>query len=618
MIFILLTVFSLLYIISSTKVINSGDAGEFIVSATTLGIAHPSGYPLYLEILKLFSFIPIGNIGFRMVLVSVLFSALSIYIVHKMILKTTNDKWSALFTVVLLGVAYSFWGQSVVIKFYPLNLFLILLISYFAIKTIVDGYDRRYQFLICFILGLTLANHHTGFMMVVPLLVLSLFYLRNILKNLPLSIPFFLAGFVVNIHMLIRGERGFSVNIVNDLNSFLNVVLRKSYEKGASTELVQNIVRGIDSYFYAIKNTSIILINNFPPYVFPLFFIGVWMAFRFSKKLGLFILTFFLTYSFLLAKLVFSDPVMKMDSWYMGAHQYFLPMLACFTIFCGFGFFYLLGLIRKTKMELVKFVFPIAMIIIVGLSSFERLIDQNFNDNYIPQTATKTILTSLPVGSIYLTFGDNHTFQAWYFKYIAKYRDDICNLDYFAPDSTVFLARGCKPERIHRDSYFFSAYFTGDSGKISYARRMYSIIALVDENPLRQFLKNQYWVFSYMLLPINLNLPESYIEKKLTHWQELKQFTMLDCASYKTDDQFTRLLCNYSLPFLAYLAKSIEVKNPSKTIEYDAKRGDETFLIKVGMENREILDLYGRVLENNRSERFRYYIYTKEYLEKKK
>lgn len=147
---------------------------------------------------------------------------------------------------------------------------------------------------------------------------------------------------------------------------------------------------------------------------------------------------------------------------------------------------------------------------------------------------------------------------------------------------------------------------------------MYSVIHLSKNNPLRQTLKNQHWIFSYMLTPSNLVIPESYIEKKLTHWQELQYFTMLDCANYRADDQFTRLLCNYSLPFFAYLAKSIEVKNPIRSIEYDTKKENEKFIIKVGIENKEILDLYSKVLENNRAERFKYYIYTKEYMEKQK
>jgi len=618
MIYIFLLFFSFLYIISSSKVLNSGDAGEFVVSASTLGIAHPSGYPLYLEILKIFSFLPFGNISFRMVIVSVIFSIFSLYLIYRIVLKITNDKWTSVFSVVLLAVSYSFWGQSVVIKFYPLNLFIIIFMLYLCIKTIFDGYDRRYQFLLSFMIGLTLANHHTGFMMLIPFFVLFLYYIKNFLKNLLPSLFFFCLGFLVNLHMFIRGQKGFAVNSVSDLNSFLFVFLRKSFESGSSIEIAKNITSGIDGYLYAIKNAFIVLQNNFPFYIIPLFIIGIWYSFRISKKLAIFLTTFFLTYSVLLAKLVFSGSIMNMDAWYMGAHQYFLPMLSGFAILSGIGFFFIIKQIKKTSMELLKIVVPVALILMVSLSIFERLIDQNFNDNYIPHTVTKTILTSMPVGSVYLTYGDNHTFQSWYFKYVAKYREDICGQDYFDPESNKLLSRGCQPESIYKNSYFFSDFFKGDFSYISKQQRMYSVISISKRNPLTQSLKNQYWVFTHLLIPVNLYFPESYIEKKHTHWQELQYFTMLDCASYKADDQFTRLLCNYSLPFFAYLAKSIEVKNPSGTLEYDTKKENEKFTIKVGLENREILDLYSKVLQNNKPERFKYYTYTKEYLEKQK
>ncbi len=418
MIYPLLLLFSFLYLLSSSKVLNSGDAGEFVVSSLTLGIAHPSGYPLYVEILKLFSFLPIGNLSFRMVLASVVFSILSLFLVYLVSIKITKDKWCGLFIVTLLAVSYSFWGQSVVMKFYPLNLFLILIVIYYVVKTIIDGYERKYQFIISLILGLTLSNHHTGFMIALPLLVLSLFYWRDVLRNLPLSFLFFIAGFLVNLHMLIRGQKGFAMNNVFDLESFLFVFLRKTYEKGSSPEIAKNLTVGIEGYWYAFKNIAIILYNNFPLYTFPLFLLGLWFCFRFSKKLFIFLLSCFVTYSFLLAKLVFSQSLMNADAWYIGAHQYFLPMLALFAIFTGFGFLFILKPIYGSSMKLVKILIPISAIFIISLGIFERLIDQNFNRNYIPHIVNKTIISSLPIGSVYLTFGDNHTFQAWYFPKI--------------------------------------------------------------------------------------------------------------------------------------------------------------------------------------------------------
>ena len=38
---------------------------EFITAAYNLGIPHSTGYPLYLVLGKLFSFLPVGDVGYR-------------------------------------------------------------------------------------------------------------------------------------------------------------------------------------------------------------------------------------------------------------------------------------------------------------------------------------------------------------------------------------------------------------------------------------------------------------------------------------------------------------------------------------------------------------------------
>ena len=53
-----------------------GDSGELVAAVHTLGIPHPSGYPLYVLLGKLFSMaLPIGSIAFRMSLFSAVCAA---------------------------------------------------------------------------------------------------------------------------------------------------------------------------------------------------------------------------------------------------------------------------------------------------------------------------------------------------------------------------------------------------------------------------------------------------------------------------------------------------------------------------------------------------------------
>ncbi|ADO46026.1 conserved hypothetical protein [Hydrogenobacter thermophilus TK-6] len=632
-IYLLLCLFAFLYTLSASKVINTGDAGEFAVGGITLGLAHPSGYPLYMEVLKAFSFLPLGSVPFRMVLVSITFSLLSLYVLYRIVYRITGEKYSALFPVALLGVSYSFWGQSVVVKFYPLNLFIISLMLYAGLKVALEGYDRKYQYLVSFLLGLTLANHHTGFMMVVPLFVLSLFYLREVLRNLPVSLLLFLLGFLANLHMLIRGNRVFAPNPVYDLESFLVVFLRKPYESASSVDVVKNSWQDIFGYYYAIKNVLTILLHNFPVYAFPLFLLGVFWSFRLSKRLGVYISAFFLTYSVFLAKLTFSAPLMSMDQWYIGAHQYFLPMLFGFSLFSGLGLYAVVSFLKNT--ELLKAAVPLGVSAYALFPMFERLIDQNFNDNYVAYSISKAILSSLPVGSVYLTYGDNHTFESWYFKYVARYREDVCSNDYLSPESSTLLPRGCYPLSLYKNSHVFSEFFKGNMSFFASSGRLYSVIYLKPPNPLSPFFENRFWVFSFALIPKNVEVPKKAWDKRLLKWQELEHIAMLDCASYPTDDRFSSVLCTFSLPMFAYMISAIDVPNPSGKISYDVRYmgntfrvsinvpGDtsypgETFFIPQGAQTRNYIELYNAVMENNKPEKFRYYQYTAEYKSRSK
>ena len=60
-----------LYAIGASRTIYVGDSGELVAAVATLGIPHPTGYPLYVLLGKLWTLlVPIGSIAFRMSLMS--------------------------------------------------------------------------------------------------------------------------------------------------------------------------------------------------------------------------------------------------------------------------------------------------------------------------------------------------------------------------------------------------------------------------------------------------------------------------------------------------------------------------------------------------------------------
>src|SRR5208337_4943274 len=91
-----------------TPNVNTGDAGDLVTSSYYLGIAHPSGYPLYLLVAKTVAFLPFGNIAFKVALVSALFSSLSLTLLYWLISWLTRSRIAGLFATALLLVSYSF------------------------------------------------------------------------------------------------------------------------------------------------------------------------------------------------------------------------------------------------------------------------------------------------------------------------------------------------------------------------------------------------------------------------------------------------------------------------------------------------------------------------------
>ena len=70
--------FLLLLCLLSPTVTRGGDCGELIAASYTLGIAHPSGYPVWCLLGRIFALIPIGEIGWRYNLFSCACGALAL------------------------------------------------------------------------------------------------------------------------------------------------------------------------------------------------------------------------------------------------------------------------------------------------------------------------------------------------------------------------------------------------------------------------------------------------------------------------------------------------------------------------------------------------------------
>lgn len=105
------------------------DSAEFAVGAATLGIIHAPGYPLYLLIAHGFTWLPVGDISYRVTLVSVVSLALAAAVLYRLLSLLVCDRWAAFSTTLIFSWSYYVWGSGVVAEIYAPQLLTLALVG---------------------------------------------------------------------------------------------------------------------------------------------------------------------------------------------------------------------------------------------------------------------------------------------------------------------------------------------------------------------------------------------------------------------------------------------------------------------------------------------------------
>jgi 4-amino-4-deoxy-L-arabinose transferase-like glycosyltransferase len=145
------------------------DSAELTVGAATLGLVHPTGYPLYMLVGHAFAQLPWGETGFRLNLLSAVLGTAAVGLIYLLALRQTHSALTALSTAWLFALAPHVWAQSIRAEVYTLQVLLVvgtLLLGYTAWQK-----DQPARILAAFaLLGLAGANHGTSILLLPALL----------------------------------------------------------------------------------------------------------------------------------------------------------------------------------------------------------------------------------------------------------------------------------------------------------------------------------------------------------------------------------------------------------------------------------------------------------------
>ena len=204
------------------------DAVMLQMQAAVLGIAHPTGYPTYLTLTHLFTYLPVGDIAYRANLASAAYGALAVGAVFWAGYLLSRRVAAAAVAAMAFGVGEAIWSQAVIAEVYTMNALLISL-TLLALLLWRDRARDRYLLLAASLSGLCLTHHLTsGLLLPAGLLLVGLVDWRKLLEwRLTLKAAgLFLLGLTPYLYLPIRSwmDAPMEANNPSNLERFWYVV----------------------------------------------------------------------------------------------------------------------------------------------------------------------------------------------------------------------------------------------------------------------------------------------------------------------------------------------------------------------------------------------------------
>ncbi len=125
-----------LYLATLAPTIYNLDSAELTIAASTGGLMRATGYPLYLLLGRLWSYLPLGDVGYRFNLFSAFNGALAVFLGCRILRKLGVGNLAAFGALGLMATAPFYWSLSLVAEVYTLHVVLmaglILLLLHWA------------------------------------------------------------------------------------------------------------------------------------------------------------------------------------------------------------------------------------------------------------------------------------------------------------------------------------------------------------------------------------------------------------------------------------------------------------------------------------------------------
>jgi len=329
------SVFSLIiplviYILTLEPKLVGGDTSWYANQIPEMSIMVPTGYPTFNLLEKLFTYLPIGDLAYRLNLFSAVFGALTILFLFLSINKLVKNEFISFISSMIFAFIVPFWEVANRLEFDTLNSFFIILLIFSAI-IYNENRTRKYLYFFFFCLGLSLTNHPLAFFLVPAILLYVIIINPGIFKSIKaifISILFFILPLLSYFYLLIRSLQGYG-----EVNTFLRLFYYVT-GRGVTGELHGGNFGGksISLILKVLKDYLNMVYDNYGIVLIIIAVLGFIILIRKNKKFGI--------CTFLLIVLNFIVPPL-----YAGhaLRNYLLNSMIVFSFYIAFGLLLILN-----------------------------------------------------------------------------------------------------------------------------------------------------------------------------------------------------------------------------------------------------------------------------------
>ncbi|MFP4466489.1 MAG: protein O-mannosyl-transferase family, partial [Candidatus Goldiibacteriota bacterium] len=414
----------LLYLKTLSPGLYFGDSGELLAMIYTLGQPHPTGFPLYILLGKIFSLAGFGSFAFKINIMSAFFAALIPVVLFYCLRILLKNEDSRIFQKTILAAlplififSHTLWSQAVIARIYTLNALFCAAALYLFLYIDRIKADKKSFYLLAFLTGLG-AGLHLSFAVFAGILWIYLFPGKKqiIFRKFWMLLFFFSAGLSIYAYLYIRGlaqESLLQWHPIYRISDFLEYITQQNYSH-------KMFSRGPEGFIAFFSFTLKALLREFSAAGFIIMAAG--MAAGIIKKYR---------YSFLFL-VIFASNILLLA--FYGEYtdlklsfRYYIPSYIAGIFFIAVFFRYIKSVLTDGKMSAL--ITAAVSAVIIFAAAHQNYIQNDRSENFIAHNYPKDLVGALPENSYLFTNGDNQIFTIAYYQFVEGKRRDVTIFD---------------------------------------------------------------------------------------------------------------------------------------------------------------------------------------------